>query len=411
MRRIIAGILAFVFVFAGEILVGRQTGGRGSEELKGFEQMGNLLGEAVAAAIREPLSDEDEIVTQIILSDMIQGKRNVVYGIVVGKDGTIYGHTDTTKILKKYNPGALMRLGNRDYLFQQAEGNVYDIGVPVKLGDEKIGEVHIGVKIPEEKKKGFDIKNPMNFLFPVLAFILVLVLSPRGGAVPVVEVDKREELEGELGALKESVERLKEEEREIGTRIEEMRKEAESLQEEINEKKQAVATMDEMKEELEKIKQEIEEKRKELEELQAQAPEAAPAPGAVPEELEQLKEENARLSQALQEKDREIAGLRKAMEEKDKEIEELKKKKEEAPPGAIPLSAIVGEEAGAPSADEAEIDKRIEEKKRQEIELTQRIVAKRREEMTLSAKIESKRKELMQLERKIKELKEQLGEG
>uniref|UniRef100_A0A7C4Y4R1 Single cache domain-containing protein n=1 Tax=candidate division WOR-3 bacterium TaxID=2052148 RepID=A0A7C4Y4R1_UNCW3 len=354
---IIFGLLGFIVVFG--ILFLKELTKEGGNDIA--EMVTNdyiTRGKFFSFIVREYVEMEDEIGSSAVLNmlkENFKGAKNIT---VITNDGTILADFDSTKVLEKFK-GTMV--GNKEIQKVQEGKNMY-IGIPVKSGDKKIGEIHIALDMEKfEKKKGFDTKK---IIYAVASFLIFFIagLFIKGGKKEVAQVIDTSSLTAEVENLKQVISNLKKEEEGTIKIIEDKKKEIETIEKEIITKKK----------ELENINAEfsnISEKRK---------------------EIENLKSELASLEVKLEDKRSELENL-------EKNIKEMKEK--------VPVEneeeALLGNLIGN------NIDARLEEKKKQEVELTQRIVAKRREEITISARIEAKKKELMELEKKIESLKKQ----
>lgn len=356
-KGIIFGFFVLILAFGGEYITVNMGKPKKIEKSPNtIEEISKVLAKTLAFTVKESVSDEDEIVTSMITNKFLKGEKAIKYGIIITNDGTILAHPDSTKILKKYNSAGLKSLGPSSFLAQTTSSGILDIAVPVRFEDKKVGEVHLGIKKPEEVRKNGKI-SPIMVIMPIILMLLTMfgIGKPGTGVKGVSSEDVKSELE----AMQESIEHLKNQENEITSEIEKKRGELSEIESKIKEAQSAEEKLPEAKKEYDEIKAEI----------------------------EKLKTEKSTLEGEIQKKKEEIANLKPAP----------------APSGGgVSLDAIVG---GGDKVDTKEINKRIDEKKKQEVELTQRIVAKRREEIALSARIEAKRKELLQLERKIDELK------
>ena len=360
-KALIIGIVSFIIVFGLFYAQNMIGGGKKSDTsdilLNQWKEKAHLLAQIVS----EGVSDEDDIVTGILLNQVKNNFKESKYITIITNNGIILADFDTTKVLETYTgPRVTGRLTKIT-----PQGQLIDIGTPVIWGDEKVGEVHIGLKSEAIYGKKEETPFTRYLMFSGIAFVLMFLISiplTKGGQ-RVTEVSTGlETLTEETEKLKEAVNNLRQEEENLIKALDEKRKELQEIENQIKQKQEDMKSIDEEW-------QNIGEKRMQVEELRS-----------------------------------ELSKLTVELEDKKKELEEVKKAIEE---GKTAVSTAKSEEEALLDSvvSESNIDARIEEKKRQEVELTQRIVAKRREEIALSARVEAKRKELIELERKIEELK------
>ncbi len=358
---LILGILGFVVVFGVLFVTDKFTK---SDSQNIVEMIANdyiARAKLLSLIIRESIEMEDEISSTAILNLVKSNFSDVLNLTIIGKDGTVLADLDSTKLLSKFK-GTMV--GSKEFL-KLSENSRYYLGVPIKSGNNKIGEIHITLdsKKYSAQKPLFDINKLIYSGAALLIFFIVGLFIGKGGKkTEIVESPDTSGLQRDVETLKEVISNLKKEEEDTIKMIEDKKNEIERIEKEIKNKKK----------ELEAINSEfgnIAEKRK---------------------ELENLKTEFASIEVKLSDKKAEL-------EELDRKLKERK----EMVPAENEEEALIG------GLIDNDIDSRIEEKKKQEVELTQRIVAKRREEITISARIEAKKKELIELEKKIDTLKKQ----
>lgn len=358
---LILGFLGFAIVFAALFVSDMLSKSNSNDIIEIVSN--NYIDKAkiLSFIIRESVEMEDEISSSAVLNMFKTSFKDVKSMSIITNDRTILADFDSTKILGKFK-GTMV--GTKEVLKVTEGENIY-LGIPVKSGNEKIGEIHITLDHNRDitKESGFDINKIIYSGAALFIFFIVGLFVGKGGKKEYIAMSADTSvLEKEVDTLKQIIANLKKEEEDTLRMIEEKKREVENIEKDIKNKKKELDSID-------SDFSNISEKRK---------------------EIENLKSELASIEVQLSDKKSEL-------EELEKNIGELKRK--------VPVENE--EEALLGNLIDTDIDTRIEEKKKQEVELTQRIVAKRREEITISARIEAKKKELIELEKKIDSLKKQ----
>lgn len=358
---LILGILGFFVVF-GVLLLSDVLSKSNSQNV--IDMVSNnyiSMAKFLSFIIRESVEMEDEIGTSAVLNMFKSHFKDVVSLTIISNDGTILADLDSTKLLSKFK-GTMV--GNKEFL-KVTEGERLYLGIPVKTGNQKLGEIHFTLdnKKYTTKITTFDINKIIYSGAALVVFFIIGLFVGKGGKKEgVIVAPDTSGLSSEIETLKQVISNLKKEEEDTIKMIEDKKAEIERIEKEIKNKKKELATID-------SEFGNIVDKRKEIESLRSEL-------SAIEVKLADKKSE---------------------LEEVEKKLQDIKRK--------VPLENE--EEALIGGLINDNIDSRIEEKKKQEVELTQRIVAKRREEITISARIEAKKKELLELEKKIDSLKKQ----
>jgi hypothetical protein len=379
---ILSAILSTVWIFWLK-LQSRGTAAGGNEPL---EQERIIRGENLALTLAhynlEPLLFEDDISMEANLIKAVSENPDVIYMVILSEDGSTLARDGGDQ------PEGLNPLNEEEKLIQKVSAEdgkeLFDIRVPIKVGDTKKGEVHLGILAPEITAQG---EVNTSFMIPIvilgagIVFVFLLSMTTKP---PAGEFAYDQSLAGieEEEALAKRISQLKEDESKYKRTISTLKSEESTIQKQVSGIKKEVSTheqsLDILKKEETNTNLKLAEAKKTEQELAKKIEDAKKA--KPPDDT--LQKEVNNLTQKLQALQQEKVNLEQEVLNKSKEMDTLK--------------------AGV---DSSEASEKIEAKLNEELAITQRIVAKRREEIALSQRLEAKRKEELELTRKIEELK------
>ncbi len=366
------------------------------------------LANVIAAASIDPLFNEDDFVINETINSALKASDGLIaYIYVLDKNKKVWGDTkNPTNVLKPFSDSKIKTLKSENRSIQKISETIFNAGVPILAGKNKIGEVHIGVKYPvvSDSSSGsfmpFIIMLITGIVGAIIISVLVSKLLANAGAefatslksAKLDELRKQEdEAQKDLSAknknIKETESKIEETNaklKEIGSRYDEVMKTIDNSDEKLAEKEKQMNFFENKISELEK-------KQKELKSDKVSAKDIV----GTKKELVTLKSQVNNFKLQLQQTINEIETKRKEENTLTDRIKQFK----------IDLSKA-GTGAGAAPISSQD----IEQKKKNEIEITQRIVAKRKEEIALSQRIELKRKKELELTGRIELLEKKLKE-
>jgi hypothetical protein len=378
---ILSAILSTVWIFWLK-LQSRGTTAGGNEPL---EQERIIRGENLALTLAhynlDPLLFEDDITMEANLIKAVEENPDVLYMIILGEDGNSLARDGDDQ------PEGLNPLNEEEKLIQKVSSKdgkeLFDIRVPINIGDTKKGEVHLGILAPEissQQEANTSLMIPLVILGAGIVFVFLLSMTTKP---PAGEFAYNQSLEGieEEEALMKRISQLKADESKYKKTINTLKSEESTIQKQVSSILKEANTHEQSVEKLKKeetnINLKLAEAKKTEQELVKRIEDAKKA--KPPDDT--LQKEVNNLSQQLEVLKQDKLNIEKEVLDKSKEIELLK------------------------SGDSSEASEKIEAKLNEELAITQRIVAKRREEIALSQRLEAKRKEELELTRKIEELK------
>jgi hypothetical protein len=370
------------------------------------------LASVIASASLEPLLDEDEgPIMEMILATVENSNGMIDYIYVIDTENILWGDSKTpTNVSKPFNVSKVKTLTNEDRLIQDIDANIFDAGVPIRTGNKKRGEVHIGMKkVNYEQKPQKSSGSPVvgvaaSFGVGIIGAIILAVLMSNmlgggGGefaslrSAKIEELRKQEEdaqrtLNNKLTEVKNAEKRLDEMNKKIketGSRYDEVDKIIRESDQEISEKKKQIEFYEN------KIN-ELTEKQKSLKDGIDKSKQSDTST----EELKMIKNQVDTFRLQLQQIMSDIESKRNEENTLNQRIQQMKTQSAQmssALPGGAPISS-----------------QEMEQKRKEEIEITQRIVAKRKEEIALSQRVELKRKKELELTGRLEMLEKKLKE-
>ncbi len=364
------------------------------------------LASVIAAASIDPLFNEDEIVINETINNAVQASNGLIaYIYVLNRNKKVLGDTkNPANVLKPFSDSKIKTLTSEKRKIQKISEDIFDAGVPILAGKNKIGEVHIGVKYPEISASSSGSFMPFIIMFivgiigAIVISLLVSKLLANAGAefatsLKSAKLDELRKQEDEAQKnltvknknIKETENKVEETNaklKEIGSRYDEVMKTIDGSDEKLAEKEKQMKFFE----------NKISEMEKKQKELKSDTVSAKDIVGSK-KELITLKSQVNNFKLQLQQTINEI---------------ETKRKEENTLTDRIKQFKIDLSKAGAGTAPISSQD--IEQKKKNEIEITQRIVAKRKEEIALSQRIELKRKKELELTGRIELLEKKLKE-
>ncbi|MGE3063699.1 MAG: hypothetical protein AB7T10_08715 [bacterium] len=371
------------------------------------------LASVIAAASIGPLLDEDEApIMEMIIATVENSKGMIDYIYVIDTENNIWGDSkNPTNVLKPFNDSRIKTLTNEDRLIQSIDDNLFDAGVPIRTGNKKRGEVHLGMK------KISDVQTPQTSSgSPVIgvaasfgvglvgAIILAIIMSNMLGGGG-----------GEFASLRSAkIEELRKQEddaqRACNNKLAEVKK-AEQRLDEMNKKiKETGSRYDEVDKIIRESDQEIAEKKKQIEFFENKINELTEKQKSLKDNIDKSKGSdmsNEELKMVKNQVDTFRLQLQQIMsdiESKRNEENSLNQKIQQLKSQSAQLSSA--SPAGGTAVNTAE----LEQKRKEEIEITQRIVAKRKEEIALSQRVELKRKKELEITGRIEMLEKKLKE-
>jgi sigma-B regulation protein RsbU (phosphoserine phosphatase) len=168
------GIVNFYFAFRESKVLSREVRLRGES-----------IARNVALNAEDPLSNRNDLLLSTFVYDAKANNEGVVYCFITDRDQKVWASTDKDQLYKEYIPDEQLEpLGKEPILVQPyclpTGEEVYDIGVPVKIKETTIGEVHLGIsrdaikKSIKETSKGMALFTVVTIVGGVVG-ILVLV--------------------------------------------------------------------------------------------------------------------------------------------------------------------------------------------------------------------------------------------
>jgi len=371
------------------------------------------LANVIANASIDPILDEDELPIMEMIKNTADNSAGLIdYIIVLDNDGTIWGDSkNPTNVSKPYDGKKIKLITSENRLIQDVDDKLFDASVPVKTGSKKIGEVHVGmrkvqIEAPKQSSSGSITPFIIMLIIGIIGiFIIVIVLSGMlnnlgsefASSIRSSKIDElrkqEDEVQKEINAKKgemKSIEKTMAEKnskmKELGSRYDEIEKTIRTSDETINEKKKQV----------EFFENKINELASKQKDMKEDIDKAKQVDGAS-EELKMIKNQVDTFRMQLQQIMNDIESKRNEENSLATKLQQMKS--QSAQMAANP--AIAGAGSGLTAAE-------IEQKKKEEIEITQRKVAKRREEIALSQRIELKRKKELELTGRIELMEKKL---
>lgn len=362
----------------------------------------------IASASIDPLFAEDDFVINEIITNTVKNSEGQIdYVYVLDSKNIVWGDSKTpTNVLKKFSNPKIKNLTSENKKIQDVSDDIFDAGVPILAGKNKIGEVHVGMK--RVSYKGGAAGNPF------LPMIIMIVIGLVGTGILIFVVNsilKNMGAEFASSLRSAKIEELRKQEEDADKDIAEKNKkvkDAEKRLTDISSKiKEMGAKYDDIERMLRESEQAADEKKKQAEFYEAKINELAQKQKNMKTELDESQSASA-VSGELRTLQTQVNNFKLQLQQTMTDIEN-KRKEEKALTERLTQLKAQSSQIGTQAAPVSSAD--LEAKKREELELTQRIVAKRKEEIALSQRIELKRKKELEmtgrlelLEKKLKEL-------
>ncbi len=365
------------------------------------------LASVIAAASIDPLFMEDDFVINEMINKAVEASGgNIDYIYVLDDNKKVWGDTkNPTNVLKPFSDKSIELVKSENRKIQKINDRIFDAGVPIIAGKNKIGEVHLGMKYPDIPISSSSPEiMPFIIIFVIgiigalgIAFAVSKVLSNVGAefatslkSAKLDELRKQEEdaqksLTSKNMEVKESEKKLDE----INMKIKELGSKYDDVQNTINKSDEIIADKKKQADYYEKRIEELAEKQKNMKD----DAESSKMAGVSKQELVTLKSQVNNFKLQLQQTINEIENKRKEEKALTEKIKSLQTNAAKAGGAAGPVSS-----------------QDMEKKKREEIEITQRIVAKRKEEIAMSQRVELKRKKELELTGRIELMEKKLKE-
>jgi len=199
-------------------------------------EMGFNIASVIAGAVLEPLLDQDEAPIMDIAINTVKNSNGLIdYILVVDSEGTLFGDSkQPTNVLKPFNYQNIKLLKSENRLIQDVDNNIVDVGLAIKTGDKKRGEVHIGIK-----KVAFEDKSGENKQSPIVAVILNIIIGIILSVIFALVISSKLSSGGDFVNLRSA-------------KIDELRKQEEELQKTLTSKQNEIKSKEQKIAELEK---------------------------------------------------------------------------------------------------------------------------------------------------------------
>ncbi|HAF08403.1 MAG: hypothetical protein QME48_02170 [bacterium] len=372
-------------------------------------EMGFSIASVIAGAVLEPLLDEDEApIMDVVISTVKNSGGLIDYVLVVDSEGTLFGDSKKpTNVLKSFNYPNIKLLKSENRLIQEADSNIIDIGLAIKTGDKKRGEVHLGLKKVVFEDKGGEKKES-----PILAIILNIIVGIILSFIFALILSSKLSASGDFVNLRSAkIEELRKQEEEIQKTLASKQNEIKNKEKRIAELEKKIQETGSKYDEVDRIikesEQEINEKRKQVEFYENKINELVEKQKNLKEEIDKVKEgktsdqELKMLKNQIDTFKIQLQQIISDIEVKRNEEQKLSERINQLKMQASQIPQSVQSGGGISNMD-------LEKKRKEEFEITQRIVAKRKEEIALSQRLELKRKKELELTGRIEMLEKKL---
>lgn len=372
-------------------------------------EMGFNIASVIAGAVLEPLLDQDEAPIMDIAINTVKNSNGLIdYILVVDSEGTLFGDSkQPTNVLKPFNYQNIKLLKSENRLIQDVDNNIVDVGLAIKTGDKKRGEVHIGIK-----KVAFEDKSGENKQSPIVAVILNIIIGIILSVIFALVISSKLSSGGDFVNLRSAkIDELRKQE-------EELQKTLTSKQNEIKSKEQKIAELekkiketgskyDEVDRIIKESEQEINEKRRQVEFYENKINELVEKQKNLKEEIDKVKESQTS-DQELKMLKNQIDTFKIQLQQIISDIEVKRNEEQKLSERINQLKMQASQIPQGVQSGEGVSNIDLEKKRKEEFEITQRIVAKRKEEIALSQRLELKRKKELELTGRIEMLEKKL---
>lgn len=373
-------------------------------------ESGFSIANVISNAVLEPLLNGDEAPIMDIVVNTVKNSDGLIdYIIVIDDNGIVFGDSkQPMNVLKPFNDPSINLLKSENRQVQDKEKDYYDLGLAIKTGDKKRGEIHLGLKKVTFEEKT-EKSSGSSIIIVGITFILGIVLSLIFSLIISSKLSAGKDF---VNLRSSKIDELRKQEEELQKSLASKNNEIKSKEQKISELEKKIKETGSKYDEVDRIiresEQEIEEKKKQVEFYENKISELVEKQKSLKEQIDKVKESESINVEAEKLKNQ-ISNLKIQLQQIINDIE-VKRNEEK---NLLERINQLKTQASAISQNEAiggAIGPELEKKKKEEFEITQRIVAKRKEEIAISQRLELKRKKELELTGRLEMLEKKLKE-
>lgn len=134
-----------------------------------------IRAEFFARDVRESLFPKPDAFNLYFAAQEMAKEKAILYAMVLGSDGKILAHNDKIKIGEKLSDRFWDILKYNNQTIVSEEEGFYDIGVPIIVGETKVGAIRIGFSQQSIKNALTEMKNKIVLITVSVLFISIFV--------------------------------------------------------------------------------------------------------------------------------------------------------------------------------------------------------------------------------------------